>query len=97
VTQHASPLFNEIQDSLDANSGDSVAVRISLTQPEWYQPPDGGSKAWVRWLCWSLTDDQLVDVSEPVFHVVHGELSLDVVRADATAAFAGRKVVVDNA
>ena len=97
MTQHASPLFNEIQDALDSNDSNSATIRISLTEPEWYQPPDGGSKAWVRWLCWSLTDDQLVDVIKPVFHVVHGELSLDAVRADASTAFTGRNVVVDDA
>lgn len=97
MTQHTSPLFNEIQEALDSNDSASLTIRISLTKPEWYQPPDGGSEAWVRWLCWSLTDDELVDVSEPIFHFVHGQLSLDTVRADATAAFGDRNVIVDDA
>jgi hypothetical protein len=97
LPKHDSPLFNEIQTALDSKESKQIKIRISLTEPEWFQPTDGSAKAWVRWLCWSLTDENLTDLSKPIFHVVHGDLGMQTLQDDASARFVEYPVIVDLA
>jgi len=92
-----SRLLQSISQALTEHSKKAIGIRISITPTgEWYQPRSGGSRRWVKWLCWSLVSKNGRDLTKPVLAVVHGDLDQDEFIRHVREIFPTYECTLDN-
>ena len=92
-----SPLLQAMQAALKNAGQLACGLRVSITRNgEWDQPKGETDQYWVKWLSWSVTAADGMDVTEPELAMVHGDFDQADFAEHLRELFPEWKCIVDN-
>lgn len=92
-----SPFFQKISAAIERYGTKAKGVWISITKDAEEYTPEGENKSdLIKWLSWSLVDNEHNELFEPYLLVVHSELSEKQIKKDLSSHFPNHEIVVDN-
>ena len=94
--QNTSPLRRDIFRALALRGKRAVGIRLSMSKPEWYQPPDAGEKVWVRWFFWRLVSRNDYNVTRPKYGIFHGGLTQRTLERSLREWFPDHRCTIDG-
>ena len=92
-----SPLLSKILKTIDSYGEKVSGIWVSISKEgENYQPKNEKAMLWVKWLSWSLLDENNKDLFKPLLVLVHGDLSEKQLNKDLNKYFGKYRIFVDN-
>jgi len=91
-----SPLLQRIAQAIEHHRPQRGVLKVSVAKdPKWEQSPASSEEVLVRWLCWSLEDDDR-EVVSPEFEVLHPDVTEERLRKELPVHFPSVVVTVDD-
>ena len=91
------PLVKSIRDAVVQFGAQQMTIRVSVARnPVWEKSKTGDDDVLVRWLCWSIEDQEEVEVVRPNFAVLSDKITEAHLRNELPAFFPDSIVIVDD-
>ena len=91
------PLVVQIREALGKIGDRRLTIRVSVARnPVWEKSKTGDDDVLVRWLCWSIEDQEEVEVVRPNFAVLSDKITEAHLRNELPAFFPDSIVIVDD-
>lgn len=92
-----SPLLVKIAGAVEKHKKDAIGIRVSISkEAEEYTPEHEGNTYLLKWLSWSLIDQNHNELFEPYLIPVHSGLAKKQIEKDLSYHFPEHLIIVDN-